>query len=276
MAEARASDFSSLSGKIVIVTGAVGILGTEICRKLAGLGADLVVLDRDGDACTAKAAELADDFDIQALGIGADLSNRGQDAVTVEQVSRHFGRPAQCLVNNAASKSSSLEGFFKADEDYDPAIWREIMAVNVEAPFFLSCAVAKPLLRAGLAGSIVNIASIYGHMSPDQRIYAGSQYLGRQISSPAVYSTSKAGVLGLTRHLAGLWGARGIRVNSVAPGGVMSGQNTTFENQYSARIPMGRMARATEIAPTIGFLLSEESSYVTGQNWLVDGGLSAW
>ena len=99
--------------------------------------------------------------------------------------------------------------------------------------------------------------------------------LGHQIRSPAVYSASKAGVLGLTRHLASLWGKDGIRVNSIAPGGVSSGQNGVFYEKYSARVPMGRMATSDDMTGALIFLLSNASSYVTGQNWLVDGGLSA-
>lgn len=266
----------NLAGETTIVTGAVGILGRQLCERLASLGSNLVLADMDGAVCQSFGDELRSKYGIDCLPLGVNLVERTADRQIVEAAQEYFGEPARLLVNNAASKSASLDNFFAADEDYSPEAWREIMAVNLEAPFFLSCAFAKPLLAASRTGSIVNIASIYGHMSPDQRIYDGAEYMGKQITSPAVYSTSKAGILGMTRHLAGLWGKRGIRVNSVAPGGVFSGQNSRFEEQYSARVPMGRMAMPGEIAPTIAFLLSGESSYVNGQNWLVDGGLSAW
>ncbi|WP_422371751.1 SDR family oxidoreductase [Hoeflea sp.] len=270
------NNMGNLSGQTAIVTGAVGILGRQLCERLASLGSNLVLADRELANCQAFAEKLMSEHDIDCLPIGVNLADRVADREIIEAATAHFGESPRLLVNNAASKSASLDDFFTPDDDYSPETWREVMAVNLEAPFFLSCAFAKPLLASSQSGSIVNIASIYGHMSPDQRIYAGAEYMGKQITSPAVYSTSKAGILGMTRHLAGLWGGRGIRVNSVAPGGVFSGQNSRFEEQYSARVPMGRMAMPGEIAPTIAFLLSEESSYVNGQNWLVDGGLSAW
>jgi NAD(P)-dependent dehydrogenase (short-subunit alcohol dehydrogenase family) len=125
-------------------------------------------------------------------------------------------------------------------------------------------------------GSIVQTASIYGLMAPDQRIYEGSEYLGRAINTPPVYTASKAGVIGLTKHLATYWGAQGVRVNTLTPGGVESGQNETFKQRYGARVPLGRMARADEMVGAILFLVSDAASYVTGQNIAVDGGLSAW
>ena len=113
-------------------------------------------------------------------------------------------------------------------------------------------------------------------MGTDQRIYEGSHYLGRQINNAPVYSASKAGVVGLTRYLATLWGTTGVRVNALAPGGVTSGQNDEFVKKYSARTPMDRMAKAHEIASSMLFLASDASSYITGQVLSVDGGLSAW
>ena len=125
-------------------------------------------------------------------------------------------------------------------------------------------------------GSIINTLSIYGIVAPDQRIYEGSSYEGRAINTPAVYSASKAALLGLTRYLATYWAERGVRVNALTPGGVFSGQNETFVRRYSARVPMGRMAEREEMCGALVFLASRASSYVTGQNIVVDGGLSAW
>ena len=112
--------------------------------------------------------------------------------------------------------------------------------------------------------------------APDQRIYQGSEYNGRPINTPAIYSASKAGLDGLTRYLAALWGHRNVRVNTLTPGGVSSGQNETFDRRYSARVPMDRMAKADELVGALVFLASDASSYVNGQNLIVDGGLTAW
>ena len=125
-------------------------------------------------------------------------------------------------------------------------------------------------------GSIIQTASIYAVVGPDQRIYEGSLYEGRPINTPPVYSASKAGVVGLTKYLATYWGGKGVRVNTLTPGGVASGQNETFVGRYSARVPLGRMADSKEIATALVFLASDASSYITGQNLIVDGGLSAW
>jgi len=125
-------------------------------------------------------------------------------------------------------------------------------------------------------GSIIQTASIYGVVAPDQRIYEGSEYLGMPINTPAVYSTSKAAVVGLTKYLASYWGAQGVRVNTLTPGGVSSGQNDVFDRRYSARVPLNRMARPEEMAQGLLFLASDASSYITGHNLIIDGGLTAW
>lgn len=269
-----------LTGKLVVLTGAAGVLGSVFAGAIAAAGADLVLVDREQGALDALADTLAAAMPAgrrRPAAVACDLADRAQDARPFDAALEIFGRPACRLVNNAASKSASLDDFFSADEDYPLRAWREVMTVNLEAPFYLSGQFARRLVAAGRSeGAIVNIASIYGHMAPDQRIYEGSHYLGRQIRSPAVYSASKAGVLGLTRHCASLWAAQGVRVNSLAPGGVSSGQNGVFHQNYARRVPLGRMARETDMTGAMVFLLSDASAYVTGQNWLIDGGLSAW
>src|SRR3990167_10668188 len=174
-----------------------------------------------------------------------------------------------------STKPRDLTAFFSPFGDYSLAAWREIMAVNLDGMFLMAQAVGKQMV-SNRSGSIIQTAYIYSMLGPDQRIYEGSHYLGREINTPAVYTASKAGVIGLTKHLATLWANYGIRVNSLCPGGVSSGQNDEFNKKYSARIPMGRMAQKSDIVGPMMFLVSDASKYMTGQVLYADGGLSAW
>jgi len=264
-----------LKGKTAIVTGALGILGQGFCRGLAEFGAQVAVVDLNQDRCAAFAEELERDYGTSASGVACDVSDPVSVAKMVEQVVSRF-RSIDILHNNAASKSSDLDAFFASTEKYSLSEWRKIMAVNVDGMFLVAQAVGGQMQKQGTGGSIIQTASIYGIVSSDKRIYEGSFYLGRQISNPAVYSTSKAAVVGLTRYLAANWGDAGIRVNALVPAGVESGQNDTFKARYSARVPLARMAKADEMVGALVYLASDASSYVTGHCLVVDGGLSAW
>jgi NAD(P)-dependent dehydrogenase (short-subunit alcohol dehydrogenase family) len=264
-----------LSGKTAIVTGAVGILGQGFCRGLAEFGANVAVVDLDQERCSWFAKELQAEFGVGAVGLACDVADSASVANMVGSVVSRFGA-VDVLHNNAASKSADLDAFFASTEEYSLAEWRRIMAVNVDGMFLVAQAVGKQMQKQGSGGSIVQTASIYGIVSSDKRIYEGSFYLGRQISNPAVYSTSKAAVVGLTRYLAANWGDHGIRVNALVPAGVESGQNDIFKSRYSARVPLGRMAKASEMVGALVYLASDASSYVTGHCLVVDGGLSAW
>jgi NAD(P)-dependent dehydrogenase (short-subunit alcohol dehydrogenase family) len=150
------------------------------------------------------------------------------------------------------------------------------MAINIDAMFLMAQAVGRQMLLQGNGGSIIQTSSAYGIMGPDNRIYEGSWYLNRQINTPAVYSTSKAAVVGLTKFLATYWAQKNIRVNALVPGGTESGQNEVFQQMYGARVPLGRMANAPEIVGAVLYLASDAASYVTGHCLVVDGGLNAW
>lgn len=267
-------DLFTLSGKVAVVTGGVGILGRHFCAGLAAYGAALAVVDLDQGACDGLAAQVTQQFGVPAVGIACDVSDSAQVRAMTARVMDKFGR-VDALFNNAAGKPRDMEAYFSPLEDYDEDIWHQVMSVNVDGLFLVARSVGREMARAG-RGSIVQTASIYGVAAPDQRIYEGSSYMGRAINTPPVYSTSKAAVIGLTRHLATYWGARGVRVNTLTPGGVESGQNDTFKQRYSARVPLGRMAQARELIGAVVWLASDASSYVTGQNIIVDGGLTAW
>lgn len=260
-----------LSGRTAIVTGGGGILGQGFCAVLAEHGARVAVFDVDDASARKTAAAIGRN----ALAIGCDVSNPESVAAAVARVVKESGG-IDILHNNAATKTANLADFFAPFEDYTLKTWRDVMAVNIDGMFLMAQAVGRQMIAQGRGGSIIQTSSIYGTVAPDQRIYEGSQYLGRPINTPAVYSTSKAAVLGLTRHLAASWAAHGIRVNALTPGGVESGQNDVFSRKYSARVPMGRMARADEMQSALLFLASDASSYMTGQNLIVDGGLTCW
>jgi len=265
----------NLTGRVAIVTGGAGMLGYHFCSGLAESGANVAVVDIQGDRAKEVAREVAFKFGIKSLGYSCDVSNPISVRETIAKIVLDFGR-IDILHNNAASKSDDLDAYFTKFEDYDLDEWQKIMSININGMFLIAQAVGVQMISQQSGGSIIQTASIYGVSGPDQRIYEGSRYLGRGINTPAVYSVSKAAVIGLTKYLATYWAEKGIRVNTLTPGGVESGQNEEFKRRYSARVPLGRMAIASEMVGALIYLASDASSYVTGQNIIVDGGLNAW
>lgn len=270
MVHPTTSGTTRLDGQVAVVTGGAGILGRIFCRALADAGAQVAVVDLVEDAARAAADEIGE----AAVGFACDVADPASVEAAIAAVMARFGR-IDVLVNNAATKTADVRAFFEPFETYSLDTWREVMGVNIDGMFLMAQAVGREMLKAG-SGRIVQTASIYGLVGPDSRIYDGSNYLGGPINTPAVYSASKAAVVGLTRWLATHWADQGIRVNCLVPGGVSSGQNGVFDQRYSERVPMGRMARAEEMAAPMLFLASDASSYVTGQVLAVDGGWTAW
>jgi len=264
-----------LRGKTAVVTGGIGLLGTAFCRGLAEFGADVAVIDLDEDKTTEFAKSLSDEYGIKAVGVTCDVSDPVSVSNMITSVVDQLGQ-INILHNNAASKSEDLDAFFAPFEAYSLSEWRKIMSVNIDGVFLVAQAVGNQMIKQGRGGSIIQTSSIYGIMASDKRIYEGSFYLGRQISNPPVYSASKAAVVGLTKFLAAYWADKNIRVNTLVPGGIESTQNEKFKDQYSARVPMNRMAKTHEMVGALVYLASDASSYVTGQSIIVDGGLSAW
>lgn len=264
-----------LRGRTAIVTGAIGILGKPFCKGLSEFGANVVVVDLHETECQDFAKELSTKYGTRAIGIKCDVTSPSDVSDMVEKVVRSLGK-IDILHNNAGGRSSDLAAYFAPYEEYSLSEWRNAMAVNIDGVFLVSQAVGRQMIKQKSGGSIIQTASIYGIMAPDKRIYEGSLYHDRPINTPAVYAASKAAVVGLTKYLATYWADKGIRVNCITPGGVESGQNEEFKKKYSARIPLGRMGRSHEMVGALLYLASDASSYVTGMNIVVDGGLHAW
>lgn len=272
---AHYTELYDLSGRVAVVTGGAGILGTATTSALADHGAHVSVVDIDGDRAAEAAQRLTDTYGTPAIGLACDITDPESVAAMVRTTESELG-PIRILHNNAATKGPDLKRMFDSVEDYTPETWRAIMAVNLDGLFLVAQQVGSGMAARGV-GTIIQTASIYGAtMGPDQRIYEGSDYLGGPINTPPVYSASKGGVVGLTLYLATYWASKGVRVNALTPGGIASGQNDEFARRYSQRVPLGRMAKVEEVAAAFLFLASDASSYITGQNLHVDGGLSAW
>ena len=270
----KSSELFSLANKVVVVTGGAGLLGQVFCQALVDVGAHVAIVDLDLVSAETAAKRINKSDAQKVVAFESDITSPESVTQMVANVVKQLGR-IDVLVNNAASKGSSLDAFFESFEDYSLKTWREVMSVNIDGLFLVAQAVGKQMKKQG-GGSIIQTSSIYGVVAPDQRIYEGSEYNGRAINTPAVYSASKAAVNGLTSYLSTYWASSKIRVNSLTPGGIASGQNSEFNKKYSNRVPLGRMGEASELVGALIYLASDASSYVTGQNLIVDGGLSAW
>jgi NAD(P)-dependent dehydrogenase (short-subunit alcohol dehydrogenase family) len=265
----------SLRGKTAMVTGAAGLLGREHCEALGEAGASVVATDLDAGACESLAREL-ERFDVAAVGIAADITDKASVERLKTRALDRFGA-IDVLVNNAAVDDKFDPGADLAAsrfENYSLERWRRSLDVNVTGTFLCCQVLGAEMARRG-AGAIINVASTYGVVAPDQALYRGADGEQRFFKS-AAYPTSKGAVLALSRFLAAYWGAAGVRVNALSPGGVEAGQDAHFVESYARRTPLGRMARRDEYRGAIIFLASDASSYLTGANLVVDGGWTIW
>ncbi len=255
----------SLDGRTAVVTGGLGQLGKQFTRTLVEHGARVAVLD----------VEPAPPGTDRCLYLEADVTDRGSLDRAAARIEAAFG-PPHILINNAALDSppgapASVNGPF---EEFPVDVWRQTLDVNVTG-VFLCCQVFGRQMAAAGGGSIINVASIYGLVAPDQRVYEYRRRAGNAFFKPAAYATSKSALLNLTRYLATYW-APLVRVNTVSFAGVFNDQDPEFLAEYTKRVPLGRMARPDEYNGAILFLASDASSYMTGANVVLDGGYTAW
>lgn len=263
----------SLRDRTAIVTGAAGMLGRRHCAALALAGANVVATDIDGEGCARSAAALVGGG--RNLAVTADVTDVEALRALRTRVLERFGR-IDVLVNNAAldEKVERSDAAPVGFEELPLSDWERALRVNVTGAFLCCQVFGSAMARAG-RGSIINVASTYGLVAPDQSLYLrpdGTQALYKS----AAYPTTKAALLGLTRYLAAWWGPAGLRVNALCPGGVENGQAGWFVQRYAARTPLGRMAEPTDYEGALVFLASEASAYMTGANLVVDGGFTAW
>jgi NAD(P)-dependent dehydrogenase (short-subunit alcohol dehydrogenase family) len=267
----------SLQEKVAIVTGSLGLLGHQHCAALAEAGAHVIVTDLDDDGCVEFAEELTVQYGITSLGMECEITSKDSVLALRNYVLKRLGR-IDILVNNAAINEMVEKRSNEADssrfENYPLELWQRSLAVNVTGTF-LCCQVLGPVMADRGQGSIINIASTYGIVAPDQSLYRRPDGTQSFFKSPA-YPTTKGALLSLTRFLAAYWGDKGVRVNALSPGGVEHGQEESFVRNYSDRTPLHRMAAPSEYKGAIVFLASDASSYMTGANLVVDGGWTAW
>ena len=256
------TELFSLDGRVAVVTGGLGQVGGEIVRGLRDHGARVAIFD--------VAAEDADD------AFRVDVTDRAALDRATDELGRSWDVP-HVLVNAAALDSppdapAEEVGPF---ESYPESSFDRVMDVNVKGTFLSCQAIGARMAQAG-RGSIVNISSIYGMLSPVQDVYDFRRASGETFFKPAAYSVSKSAVYNLTRYLATYWAASGVRVNTLTLAGVWNDQPAEFVDAYTNRMPLRRMANAGEVVGPVVFLASDASSYVTGSNLVADGGWSAW
>jgi NAD(P)-dependent dehydrogenase (short-subunit alcohol dehydrogenase family) len=264
-----------LTDKVAVVTGALGLLGREHCAALAAAGARLVLTDLNGDALDVLAARLREAGARDALGMAADLTQEAAVDALRDRVLSRYGT-LDVLINNAA-----IDDKFTADaahesrfENYSVERFRRQLDVNVTG-VFLCCQRLGSVMAERGRGSIVNVASTYALVAPNQDLYRrqdGSQAFWKG----AAYPASKGAVLQLTRFLAAYWGERGVRVNALCPGGVDTGQDAFFRARYAERTPLKRMAAPEDYRGALLFLASDASAYMSGASLVVDGGFTIW
>ncbi|MCK1387499.1 SDR family oxidoreductase [Bradyrhizobium sp. 21] len=278
---ANPSSRYDLTGRTALVTGAGGLLGKQHVAALAEAGARVVVTDvglTQAEAAIAALKQVAASADLIALAI--DVTSLDSVRAANEQLAGR-GITVDILVNNAAidPKVTSSPGVMHSSrfEAFPVPQWQTEIAVGLTGAMLCAQVFGGEMAKRR-RGVILNIASDLGVIAPDQRLYRQPQVTREeeQPVKPVTYSVIKHGLIGLTKYLATYWADHGVRVNAISPGGVFNNQDPAFVERLTRLIPMGRMADVEEYRAAVQFLCSDASSYMTGQNLVMDGGRSVW
>ena len=242
-----------LKNRIIIVTGGNGLIGKAIVDEIILEGGFCVNFDINQDT--------TNDLSNVYCDITNEDSIRNAISLVIEKYNRIDG-----LVNNAYPRTKDWGNKF---EDIELASWKQNVDWQLNSYFFMSQQVVIQMAKQQ-KGSIVNMSSIYGVVAPDFTVYNDTN-----MSMPVAYSAIKSGLINLTRYMASYFGPKQIRVNAVSPGGIFDYQNQNFVNNYEKKVPMRRMGKPEDVAPSVVFLLSDDADYITGQNVIIDGGWTA-
>jgi NAD(P)-dependent dehydrogenase (short-subunit alcohol dehydrogenase family) len=269
----------SLSGKIVVITGAVGLLGEKHAEAVAAYGGTPVLLDLSQIAVDILAEKLNKQYKTNAIGFSIDITNESKVESVSNEVFKRFGK-IDGLVNNAANNpkvEATSEKNFSRLENFPLNIWEQDIAVGLTGSYLCTKYFGFQISQNKDGGSIVNISSDLGVIAPDQRLYKEEGVADSQQNvKPVTYSVVKSGMIGLTRYIATYWTDKNVRCNALCPGGVENGQPENFLNKVHSRIPMNRLAQSNEYQGTLIWMLSDASSYLNGAIISVDGGRTTW
>ena len=264
----------SLDNQVAVVTGACGKLGPVWVEALLDAGARVAALDLQSVQPSAAFTAVEGRARDRMKRFPCDITDRGSIEAAAQRVRAELGEPV-VLVNNAGvDQPPDSGGNRSAIESLPLEQFRRMVEVNLLGTFQMTQVFGGRMAEQG-RGSIINIGSLYASVSPDQRFYEHLAGEPPFLKSPA-YGASKAGVVNMTKYFSTLWGPRGVRVNTLSPGGVLGGQDDQFKKKYGSRVPLGRMATFEDLKGPLVFLASNASSYVTGHELRVDGGFTAW
>jgi NAD(P)-dependent dehydrogenase (short-subunit alcohol dehydrogenase family) len=258
----------SLKGKNIVLTGAVGYLGSKYAEGLSKFGANVILIDIDLNKAEKMKRELENTYHTNPLALKVDISNKKSVQSMVKKIYKKYNR-IDVLINNAfyqESKNEKTSDF----ENFSLDAWEKSISVNLTGTL-LCCQEIGKMMKKHKSGNIINVSSVYGIVGADQRIYGNSGW-----NSTIAYAVTKSAILNMTRYLASYWHKNGIRVNSLTLGGVEKDQDKKFIKNYAKKTMVGRMAKQDEYVGAIIFLSSNSSSYMTGSNLVIDGGWISW
>ena len=268
-----------LDGKVIVITGATGLLGRKHAEIVACYGGTPILLDLSQESADILAYELNNKYSTGAIGFSVDITNEEVVESNVGYLLQKF-KKIDGLVNNAANNpkmEDSKSTNFSRLENFSLDVWNEDISVGLTGSFLCAKHYGFAISKNPNGGSIVNISSDLGLIAPDQRLYAKKDVeRGLQNVKPVTYSVVKTGLIGLTRYLATYWPDKNVRCNAICPGGVLNGQPEDFLEEVNSRIPMGRMANVDEFQGTLLWMLSDASSYLNGAIVPIEGGRTVW
>ena len=268
-----------LSNRVIIITGALGLLGQKHVEIVADYGGIPIILDVDKKKVLLAAERVQQQHNVPAMGLKVDITNEKEIINGCVKIIENFGK-IDGLVNNAANNPKVEDNKninFSQLENFPLKMWEQDIAVGLTGAWLCAKHFGSEIAKNKNGGSIVNISSDLGLIAPDQRLYMkDNESNENRTVKPVTYSVVKTGLIGLTRYLSTYWADKGVRCNAMCPGGVENGQSEDFLNKVKSRIPMDRLAKPNEYQGTLLWMLSDASSYLNGAIISVDGGRTAW